>query len=60
MPQARTIRWRAYSATELVSMLRAVGFVGVECYGNLDGHAFAADTRLVLVARAPAMQEGRG
>jgi SAM-dependent methyltransferase len=49
-PDMRTIRWRAYSVTELVGMLRDVGFGEVAAYGNLDGGPFRADTRLVLVA----------
>jgi SAM-dependent methyltransferase len=53
-PQARTIRWRAYSATELVRMLADAGFGEIACYGDLDGASFGTDTRLVLVARAPA------
>jgi ubiquinone/menaquinone biosynthesis C-methylase UbiE len=52
-PQTRTIRWRAYSVTELVRMLVDAGFGEIACYGNLDGGAFAPDTRLVLVATAP-------
>lgn len=52
--QARTIRWRAYSVTELVQMLADAGFGKVACYGDLDGGSFGADTRLVLVAIAPA------
>jgi ubiquinone/menaquinone biosynthesis C-methylase UbiE len=54
-PQTRTIRWRAYSATELVRMLGDAGFAEIACYGNLDGGAFGPDTRLVLVATAPAV-----
>lgn len=53
-PQTRTIRWRAYSVTELVRILVDVGFGEVACYGNLDGGPFAADTRLVIVAATPA------
>ena len=53
-PQTRTIRWRAYSVTELVRILVDVGFGEIACYGNLDGGPFAADTRLVIVAATPA------
>jgi SAM-dependent methyltransferase len=53
-PDTRTIHWRAYSVTELVRMLRGVGFGDVACFGNLDGGPFGADTRLVLVATRPA------
>lgn len=54
-PQIRTIRWRAYSATELVRMLVDVGFGEIACYGTLDGGPFGPDTRLVLLATAPAV-----
>jgi SAM-dependent methyltransferase len=54
LPQTRTIRWRAYSVTELVQVLVDVGFGEIACYGNLDGGPFGADTRLVIVAAAPA------
>ena len=53
-PQTRTILWRAYSVTELAGMLTDGGFREVACYGSLDAGPFAADTRLVLVATAPA------
>ena len=53
-PETRTIRWRAYSATELVRMLAAAGFWEIASYGNLDGGPFGGDTRLVLVVTAPA------
>jgi SAM-dependent methyltransferase len=55
-PQTRTILWRAYSVTELAGMLTDGGFGEIACYGSLDGGPFAADTRLVLVATAPAAQ----
>jgi SAM-dependent methyltransferase/GNAT superfamily N-acetyltransferase len=53
--ETRTIRWRAYSATELVQILADAGFGEIACCGNLDGGAFGSDTRLVLVATAPAI-----
>jgi SAM-dependent methyltransferase len=53
-PETRSIRWRAYSATELVRMLADAGFAEVACYGNLEGGPFGPDTRLVVVATAPA------
>ena len=53
-PQTRTIRWRAYSVTELVRMLTEVGFGEIACHGDLDGGPFGPGTRLVLVATAPA------
>jgi SAM-dependent methyltransferase len=52
-PETRTIRWRAYTATELVRLLADAGFGEIGCYGSLDGGPFGADTRLVLVATAP-------
>jgi SAM-dependent methyltransferase len=52
--ETRTILWRAYSATELARMLADAGFAEVACYGNLDGGAFGPDTRLVVLAMAPA------
>ncbi len=54
LPHTRTIRWRAYSATELSRILVDVGFGEITCYGNLDGGPFAPDTRLVIVAATPA------
>jgi SAM-dependent methyltransferase len=51
-PETRTIRWRAYSVTELVGLLTGAGFGEIGCYGNLEGGPFGADTRLVLVATA--------
>jgi SAM-dependent methyltransferase len=50
----RAIRWRAYSVTELTRLLADTGFGEVTCYGSLDGGPFASDTRLVLLATAPA------
>lgn len=40
--------------TELVRILVDVGFGKIDCYGNLDGGPFAADTRLVIVGATPA------
>jgi SAM-dependent methyltransferase len=51
-PEARTIRWRAYSATELVRLVTEAGFTAVSCYGSLRGEPFAPTTRLVVVATA--------
>lgn len=48
---SRTFSVRLYTATELVAMLQRAGFDDVRCYGDLDGGAFGADTRLVIVAR---------
>jgi ubiquinone/menaquinone biosynthesis C-methylase UbiE len=50
---SRTFSVRVYTATELVAMLMAAGFDEAKCYGDLDGGAFATDTRLVVVARTP-------
>ena len=50
--QTRSIRWRAYSATEFIRMLTDAGFEDIVCHGDLDGGAFGRDTRLVLVATA--------
>ena len=52
-PDTRTIRWRAYSVTELVGMLHDVGFADVACFGSLDGTPFGPETRLALVATRP-------
>ena len=39
---------------EAFRILANGGFEEIACYGNLDGGPFGADTRLVLVATAPA------
>lgn len=49
--ESRTFATRVYSATELVSMLREVGFEKAIAYGDLSGAPFDTGTRLVLVAR---------
>jgi ubiquinone/menaquinone biosynthesis C-methylase UbiE len=49
--ESRTTSLRVYSATELLAMLERAGFSEARCHGGLDGSAFAADTRLVIVAR---------
>lgn len=49
--ESQTFATRVYSATELVSMLRAAGFEKVVAHGDLDGSPFDTGTRLVLVAR---------
>lgn len=53
-PDTRTIRWRAYSVTELVGLVTEAGFGEILCYGNLEGEPFGPSTRLVLVAAAGA------
>ena len=47
---SRTFEARVYTATELVHMLRAAGFVKTSCFGDLDGAPFGTATRLVIVA----------
>jgi ubiquinone/menaquinone biosynthesis C-methylase UbiE len=47
---SRTFEARVYTATELVHMLRAAGFVKTMCFGDLDGAPFGTATRLVIVA----------
>jgi SAM-dependent methyltransferase len=54
VPQARTIHWRAYSATELVRMLADAGFGEIACYGDLEGTSFGPQTRLVVLAAVAA------
>jgi ubiquinone/menaquinone biosynthesis C-methylase UbiE len=49
--ESQTFATRVYTATELVSMLRAAGFAKVMAYGDLSGAPFDVSTRLVLVAR---------
>jgi len=48
---SRTFSVRVYTATELLAMLGRAGFADAKCYGDLDGGAFATDSRLVIVAR---------
>jgi ubiquinone/menaquinone biosynthesis C-methylase UbiE len=48
--ESRTFEARVYTATELVHMLRAAGFVKTMCFGDLDGGPFGTATRLVIVA----------
>jgi SAM-dependent methyltransferase len=49
--ESRPWSLRVYTATELVRMLDAAGFVEAKCYGDLAGGAFGTDTRLVIAAR---------
>jgi ubiquinone/menaquinone biosynthesis C-methylase UbiE len=46
-----TYRWRAYTATELVRLVREAGFEELAYYGDYGGAPFTVDTRLVVVAR---------
>jgi ubiquinone/menaquinone biosynthesis C-methylase UbiE len=50
--EPRTVRYamRAYTATELVRLLRAAGFDRVEAFGGYDGSPFTFDSRLLAVA----------
>lgn len=48
---SRSFSVRVYTATELVAMLSRAGFAESKCYGDLEGAAFATDTRLTIVAR---------
>jgi ubiquinone/menaquinone biosynthesis C-methylase UbiE len=48
---SRTFSLRVYTATELAAMLDRAGFAESRCYGSFDGVPFAAETRLVIVAR---------
>jgi ubiquinone/menaquinone biosynthesis C-methylase UbiE len=49
--ESRSYSIRVYTATELLAMLGRAGFAEARCHGDLDGGAFATDTRLVIVAR---------
>jgi ubiquinone/menaquinone biosynthesis C-methylase UbiE len=49
--ESRTFEVRVYTATELVTMLRAAGFEKATCHGDFDGGPFSTATRLVIVAR---------
>jgi ubiquinone/menaquinone biosynthesis C-methylase UbiE len=48
---SRTFSLRVYTATELMAMLARAGFEESRAYGDFDGNPFAAESRLVLVAR---------
>ena len=48
-----TFRLRVYTATELVRMLEAVGFVAIDCFGDLEDAELSRETRLVVRARKP-------
>jgi SAM-dependent methyltransferase len=49
--ESRTFSVRVYTATELLAMLTRAGFTDTRCHGDLDGGAFALDTRLVIAAQ---------
>ena len=49
--ESRTFSVRVYTATELLAMLTRAGFGDARCHGDLDGGAFATDTRLVIAAQ---------
>jgi ubiquinone/menaquinone biosynthesis C-methylase UbiE len=52
--RAVTFRVRVYAATELVRLLAGVGFVDIECFGDLEGGELTRETRLAMRARRPA------
>ena len=52
--ESRTWSIRVYTATELVTMLDRAGFAEAKCFGDLEGGALDARTRLVIVARTAA------
>jgi SAM-dependent methyltransferase len=48
---------RMYTRAEMLDMLRAAGFVNIQCYGSLDGDACSMDSkRLILVAEKGLVQ----
>lgn len=51
--KVRELRHRLYTATELVTLLRAAGFAQVDCYGSYERAPFSIDAPL-LVAHAKA------
>jgi SAM-dependent methyltransferase len=48
-----TYRIRVYTATELVRLLRDVGFAEIDCFGDYEGGPLSRETRLVVRARTP-------
>lgn len=48
-----TFRLRVYTATELVRLLKDVGFDYVDCFGDFEGAPLSRETRLVVRARKP-------
>jgi SAM-dependent methyltransferase len=46
-----TYRIRVYTATELVKLLRKVGFAEIDCFGDYEGGPLSRETRLVVRAR---------
>ena len=49
-----TFRLRVYTATELVRLLRDVGYVDVAAFGDLEGGELTRESRLVVLGRKPA------
>ena len=49
-----TYRIRVYTTTELLRMLADVGYVEIECFGDLEGGELTRETRLAVRARRPA------
>lgn len=56
----KTFRVRLYTATELVELLRELGFGPVAAYGDLTGVPLTPHTRLVLTAEKPGADRGAG
>ena len=46
-----TFRLRVYTATELVRLLRELGFGEIDCFGDFEGAPLSRETRLVVRAR---------
>ena len=51
--ESMTFRFRCYAATELVRLVKEVGFADVDCFGGWDRQPLSRETRLVLVAKLP-------
>jgi ubiquinone/menaquinone biosynthesis C-methylase UbiE len=51
--ESATYGVRIYTTTELVRLVVAAGFEGVECFGGLEREELTIATRLVVLARAP-------
>lgn len=51
--ESATYRLRVYTATELARLVEEAGFAQVECLGGLERQELSAQTRLVVLARAP-------
>ena len=58
-PRSAVFHTRLYTATELASLLRAVGLVVEGVFGGTDGEPLRADTRMLIVARREGERDGR-